>query len=69
MKMVLEGAEASFANVVAVTIYLTDVAERPKIDPVRVEFFGEAKPASTLVEVSALAIPDMKIEIEAVAGL
>ena len=69
MKMVLEGAGANFANVVSVTIYLTDVAERPKIDPVRAEFFGETKPASTLVEVSALAIPDMKVEIEAIAGL
>jgi 2-iminobutanoate/2-iminopropanoate deaminase len=36
---------------------------------VRREFFGEARPASTLVEVSALAIPGMKVEIEAVVGL
>jgi enamine deaminase RidA (YjgF/YER057c/UK114 family) len=39
------------------------------INPVRREFFSEARPASTLVEVSALAIPGRKVEIEAVVGL
>jgi 2-iminobutanoate/2-iminopropanoate deaminase len=33
------------------------------------EFFGAAKPASTLIEVSRLALPEMKVEIEAVVGL
>ena len=37
------------------------------INPVRREFFGEARPASTLVEVSRLAVPGAKVEIEAVA--
>ncbi|TML47466.1 MAG: RidA family protein, partial [Actinobacteria bacterium] len=36
-------------------------------NPVRREFFGETRPASTLVEVSRLAIPGAKVEIEAVA--
>jgi len=36
---------------------------------VRKKFFGAARPASTLVEVSALAIKGMKVEIEAVVGL
>lgn len=35
----------------------------------RQEFFGAARPASTLIGVEALAIPGMKIEIEAVVGL
>ena len=38
-------------------------------DPVRQEFFGAARPASTLIGVQALAIPGMKVEIEAVVGL
>jgi reactive intermediate/imine deaminase len=64
---VLEAAGAGFADVVKVTIYLTAIDDRPRINPVRQEFFGDARPASTLVEVSALAIPGARIEVEAVA--
>ena len=54
-------------NIVKVTVYLTDIADRAKINPIREEYFGEHRPASTLVEVSALVSPAMKVEIEAVA--
>jgi 2-iminobutanoate/2-iminopropanoate deaminase len=64
---VLAAGGSSFANVVKVTIFLTDVDDRPEINPIRQEFFGETRPASTLVEVSRLAIPGAKIEVEAVA--
>lgn len=64
---VLEAAGVTFADVAKVTVYLTDVDDRPRINPVRREFFGETRPASTLVEVSRLAIPGAKVEIEAVA--
>jgi 2-iminobutanoate/2-iminopropanoate deaminase len=64
---VLEAAGVTFADVAKVTVYLTDVDDRPKINPVRRQFFGETRPASTLVEVSRLAIPGAKVEIEAVA--
>lgn len=64
---VLAAAGSSFADVAKVTIYLTDVDDRPKINPIRKELFGDARPASTLVEVSALAVPGAKIEVEAVA--
>ena len=64
---VLAAAGATFADVVKVTVYLTDIADRARINPVRQEFFGDARPASTLVEVSALAVPGAKLEIEAVA--
>jgi 2-iminobutanoate/2-iminopropanoate deaminase len=64
---VLEAAGVTFADVAKVTVYLTDIDDRPRINPVRREFFGETRPASTLVEVSRLAIPGAKVEIEAVA--
>ena len=64
---VLEAAGVTFADVAKVTVYLTDVDDRPRINPARREFFGETRPASTLVEVSRLAIPGAKVEIEAVA--
>jgi reactive intermediate/imine deaminase len=66
---ILAAAGATFADVAKVTVYLTDVDDRPKINPVRQEVFGAAKPASTLVEVSRLAIPGIKIEVEAVARI
>ena len=69
MGKILQAAGATFADVLKVTVFLTDVNDRGAINPVRQEFFGDAKPASTLFGVSELAIPGMKIEIEAVAGL
>lgn len=67
MSHVLAAAGCTFADVVKVTVFLTDVADRPLVNPVRQEVFGETRPASTLVEVSALVIPGAKIEVEAVA--
>ena len=69
MGRVLAAAGARPADVVKVTIYLLDVDHRPLINPVRQEFFGSARPASTLVEVSRLAFPGALLEIEAVAHL
>lgn len=66
---ILTAAGASFADVVKVTLYLTDIDDRPLINPVRQELFGDTRPASTLVEVSRLAIPGAKLEVEAVALL
>ncbi len=69
MKIILDAAGATFADILRVTVYLTDVNDRTKINPVRQEYFGAARPASTLIGVSELAIPGMKVEIEAVVGL
>jgi 2-iminobutanoate/2-iminopropanoate deaminase len=66
---VLNAAGASFADVLKVTVFLTDINDRPKINPVRREFFGDHRPASTLVEVSRLVRPEAKVEVEAVAGI
>ena len=52
---------------VKVQIFMTDISERSSINPIRIEYFGDHKPASTLVEVSALVDPRMRVEIEAVA--
>jgi reactive intermediate/imine deaminase len=69
MERVLAAAGAMPGDVVKVTIYLLDVDDRPLINPVRQEFFGSARPASTLVEVSRLAVPGARLEIEAIAHL
>ena len=69
MKLILDAAGASFGDVLRVTVYLTDVNDRTIINPVRKTYFGDARPASTLIEVAGLAVPGMKVEIEAVVGL
>ena len=69
MKLILDAAGATFADVLKVTVYLTDVNDRTKINPVRQAYFGAARPASTLIGINELAIPGMKVEIEAVVGL
>lgn len=69
LRRVLAAAGAGPQDVAKVTLFLTDVDDRPAINPVRQAFFGETRPASTLVEVSRLAIPGAKLEVEAVAVL
>jgi 2-iminobutanoate/2-iminopropanoate deaminase len=69
MKRILEAAGTGFDRVLKVTVYLTNVADRTKINPIRQEFFGAARPASTLIGVSELAIPGMKVEVEAVVAV
>lgn len=69
VKAVLEAAGASPRDVLSVTVYLTDIEDRDKVEPVRREFFGDARPASATIEVSALAVPAAKVEVQAVAGL
>ena len=64
---VLAAAGATFADVVKVTVYLTDIEDRERINPVRQEVFRDTRPASTLVEVSALATPGARVEIDALA--
>ena len=66
---ILDAAGAGFADVVKVTVYLLDIDDRPRINSVRKEVFGDARPASTLVEVSRLAVPGARVEIEAVAHI
>lgn len=67
IRRVLDRVGATFADIVKVTVYVKDMKDRPRINPVRQEFFGSARPASTLVEVSDLAVPGLLVEIDAVA--
>ena len=60
----LEQAGATFADVVRTRIFLKDIADFDAVGRVHGEFFGEIRPAATAVEVSALAAPDMLVEID-----
>lgn len=69
MARVLAAAAAGPSDIVKVTVFLLDVDDRERINRVRQQFFGPARPASTLVEVSRLAVPGARLEVEATAYL
>ena len=63
----LHAAGCDYDSVVAVTVYLTDITHLGSYAEIRREIMGEAAPTSTAVEVSALALPGLHIEITAIA--
>jgi enamine deaminase RidA (YjgF/YER057c/UK114 family) len=63
----VETAGGRMDSIVKINTYLTDIRYRADLIPVREEFFGKKGPASTLVQVAALAHPDWLIEVEAIA--
>lgn len=65
----LLAAGSDLAHVLKVTVYLTDINDRQAVNEMRQEYFGDARPASTLVQVSALVFPELRVEIEAVAAV
>ena len=65
----IEAAGGTMADVVKVVIFVTDIKNREKVWRARREVFTGDFPVSTLVQVAALASPDIKVEIEAVAHL
>jgi reactive intermediate/imine deaminase len=67
LERVLAAGGSSLADVVKVTIFLTDMANFPKIVELRGTWFTSPYPADTIVEVSSLALPELEIEIEAIA--
>ena len=67
LRAALEQAGASLTDVVRTRIYLVDIDRQDELARAHREAFGEIRPASTLVEVSRLASPEMLVEIEAEA--
>jgi len=66
---VLEEAGASFEHVVKLGVYLTDIGRLRDYGRIRAELMPGPPPASTAVQVVALAVPGMMIEVEAFAVL
>ena len=69
IKTLVESQGGTMANVIKITTYLTDMKYRTELAAVREEYFGKKGPASTMVQISALAYPDWMIEVEAIAVL
>jgi reactive intermediate/imine deaminase len=67
LKAALSSAGATFENVVKVTTFVTDMKHAPILREVRAGYFGKNPPAGTLVQIPALVIPELLIEVEAIA--
>jgi enamine deaminase RidA (YjgF/YER057c/UK114 family) len=66
---VLEAAGATLESVVKLTVYLTDIGRLRDYTRIKAELFPGPQPASTAVGVAALALPQMMVEVEAIAAV
>ncbi|MDM0045789.1 RidA family protein [Variovorax dokdonensis] len=65
-----EAAGGGIHNILKLTVYVTDIADKDEVGRARRDFFrGQAYPASTLVAVSALVFPELRVEIDATVRL
>ncbi|HOP88471.1 MAG TPA: RidA family protein [Acetomicrobium flavidum] len=64
---ILEAADSSVSKVVKTTVFVTDMANFQAINKVYSEFFGDHKPARSLVEVSCLPRKEAMLEMEVIA--
>jgi 2-iminobutanoate/2-iminopropanoate deaminase len=69
LHMVLQAAGATFQDVVKITKYLTRMDEQDAIWSVMQPYFGDHLPTSTTVEVSALVVPGLRLEVDLIAAL
>ncbi len=69
IRHLVEAAGGNMADIVKVTIFVTDITQREKVWQARREVFTGNFPVSTLVQVAALADPSLKVEIDAVAHI
>jgi 2-iminobutanoate/2-iminopropanoate deaminase len=67
LQRTLQAGGSNLSKVVKVTIYLTDMGYFERIVALREQWFSAPYPADTIVEVKALALPELMIEIEAIA--
>jgi 2-iminobutanoate/2-iminopropanoate deaminase len=67
LQAALAAAGATFKDVVKMNTYVTDMSQAGAVREARAKYFGDAPPASTLVQVVHLARPELMIEVEVIA--
>jgi reactive intermediate/imine deaminase len=67
LQAALTAAGATFADVVKMNSYITDMSKAQAVRDVRAQYFKDATPASTFVEVKGLVRPELLLEIEVIA--
>lgn len=68
IQTVVEAAGGTLADIVRVTAYMADMSHLETLHEVRREFLGDGGfPAATVVEVQALGLPGLMLEVEATA--
>jgi enamine deaminase RidA (YjgF/YER057c/UK114 family) len=63
----LEEAGAKFADMVTMTVFITDARLGDRFTQLRREIFGDNYPASALITVAGLARPELLVEVQGVA--
>ena len=67
LSRVLAAGGCTLADVVKVTVFVTDMSQLPTIVALRRQYFTAPYPTDSLVQVTALSRPELQIEIEAIA--
>jgi enamine deaminase RidA (YjgF/YER057c/UK114 family) len=69
LEALVQAAGGHRHNLVKTVVYLTDIADKDEVGRARRDFFGDHTPCSTLVAVSALVFPELRVEIDTWARL
>ena len=67
LQRVLNEGGAMLEDVVRLTVFLTDMAYLPAVQEVRARYFPVDPPASSTIEISALVVPELMVEIDSIA--
>ena len=68
VNILLRQANMDMSHVVKIITYMVDLSEQPAYAKARNPYLGEARPAMTLLGVSQLAQPALRLEVEVIAA-
>lgn len=69
IRAILIANKADMKDIVQVTVYVTDIRAFHDIADIRLNYFPKDGPTSVIVEISKLALPELEIEISAIATI
>jgi 2-iminobutanoate/2-iminopropanoate deaminase len=69
IKLILDNAGASFRDVVKVTKYLTDIRDGDRMHAAMAPYFGDWRPASTMVCINQLSSPGARVELDMIVAI